>query len=104
MDDKVHYTCHPIQTMLIGDYVFEKSTLVLTPEQAADFDELLDKLPPFERIKIAKISVQAAEDLIARMTAPAASQSNDSGTLKAALLKLQGEVPSVGTQPIDQQA
>ena len=60
-DGRVAYTSHPITNYKIGDFQFDKGQLFLTPEDAEKFDELLNSLPPVERVNIRKVDVAAGE-------------------------------------------
>lgn len=98
------YTCHPTKNFTIGPYTFADSTLTLSEEEAVAFDELHSKMPAHEQNQIRKISVDAAEALIAKLTeekGPVALHGTDSAGAGAALQRLQNRVPKVGTKPLE---
>jgi len=81
--DVVLYTCHPTQNLAFGPYQFEKSVLRLKPEDAAKFDELLEKLPAYEANKVSKIDKARVDQIVKQRQQ--ATQLNDSSMERRAL-------------------
>lgn len=99
------FTSHPIASLVIGPYHFEKGRLDLSaePERAEKFRTLLTKMPPIERNRVREINQNAAERLVkAHMeTLPGIDRTGDSGSARAAMQALQARHPKVGSTPID---
>ena len=99
--NEVVYSSHPIQQLFVGPYHFEKTILKLTPEQAADFDKLLESMPLTERKNIQKVSVDRVSDIVAARF-PNGTQGIDTSAGRAALEALSKSFPKVGTESIEE--
>lgn len=60
-DNRVRFTSHPIENFRVGRFRFTRGQLALSPEDAAEFEELLESLPAVERMRVRKIDLAAAE-------------------------------------------
>ena len=60
-DNRVRFTSHPIENFRVGRFRFTRGQLALSPEDAAEFEELLESLPTVERMRVRKIDLAAAE-------------------------------------------
>jgi hypothetical protein len=58
---KTSYTCHPMTNYSLGRFTFEKGTLALDEDDAAEFDKLHASQPPHLRHNVRKVDVAAAE-------------------------------------------
>jgi len=79
----VSYSSHPIENFSLGSYRFEKGLLTLDSEAAAEFDKLIESLPPMEQTRIKKLDVAAAEQFVRQLLEnqqAAATQVTDSST------------------------
>lgn len=86
-ESTIIYSCHPIMSLMIGEYKFEKSRLEFANEKAAEgFQTLLDSLPMATQRMVRKVSIETAEEIAARIAAGEAKATNQvtSATLRAA--------------------
>lgn len=60
-DNRVRFTSHPIENFRVGRFRFTRGQLALSPEDAAEFEKLLESLPTVERTRVRKIDLAAAE-------------------------------------------
>lgn len=65
-EEQVTYSSHPILNYKLGRFQFVKGVLKLDAEDAAAFDELLEKQPPREKARVKKIDRDAAERVAKR--------------------------------------
>lgn len=92
------YTSHPISRFRLGRFRFVDATLRLDNEtDVAEFERLLDAMPPRERSQIKKIDFDAANALV-KARQPSVSKSFDSsvGRQESTVAGQQ----TVGTQPV----
>lgn len=60
-DNRVTYVSTGIQRLKLGKYEFENGRLILSPDEAADFDEKLEKAHPRTRNSVKKVDAAAGE-------------------------------------------
>lgn len=96
-DEGTVYSSHPVQNYRVGRFHFQKSLLRLDSQDAAEFDKLLEKLPPTERNRVQKIDVQAAAALVNARIESQATKQFDSSVGADALSRLNKLGPTVGT-------
>ena len=61
----VRWSSHPIVRYTVGDFQFENGLLTLATQEEADaFQAVFDTLPIYERTRLNKIDVAAAEALV----------------------------------------
>jgi hypothetical protein len=90
---KARYTSHPITNFRVGRFKFDKGQLALdNADEVAEFEKLLDSLPPVEKMKVRKIDIAAAERISAEYRAAQGgpTKNTDSSTGERA-------TPKVGT-------
>lgn len=62
---EVRWSSHPIQRYTVGRFQFEKGLLTLTEEaDIEDFQATYDSLPVYEKARLQKIDVAAAERIV----------------------------------------
>lgn len=89
-----YFTCHPIQSLKIGKFEFERGSLALEEAEAKELRKLLASSPIVIRSRVREIDVEKAQEIAAsNVEKPAATKGSNS--LTASL-----KAPSTPTAPV----
>ena len=69
VNDSVQFITPGIARFRVGDYQFENGSLTLSADEAAEFQKVLDDLPPSEACRIQRVNTDAAEAIAAQFRA-----------------------------------